>query len=197
MPIFQLGMLISLHLAPSLLVSHHQLTHPPPRRSAFPLRKMSVSQGVLLGIKYFLGSLWFGTHLYYSLTAYYFMHSFISCLFLVVTVQNILLCDWSISIARDHRYTKIFYIWSISIAKDRRLRNVARDLRGISQCGISVIPAKYKLKVLQYITKVPGYAPSTVMITRTTTLLCVLHFFVFILFSFTYLFLFIYFYLFI
>ena len=68
-----LGIQFSLYLAPSLFGTQQQLSHPPVKSSSFPLWKNHVSQGLLfcnvLKLSC-LGSLWFGTHPYYSLNLY-------------------------------------------------------------------------------------------------------------------------------
>ena len=62
-------------LYPSSFVfgTQQQLTHTPVKSSSFPLWKNHVSQGSLLCNAFklsCLGSLWFGTHLFYSLNPY-------------------------------------------------------------------------------------------------------------------------------
>ena len=108
MPVFKalhLGIQFSLHPALFLFGTQQQLTHPPLKSSTLPLRRCLffrvhpfLSRRIMFLRAYSfvnvltlscLGSLWFGTHPYYSLNPYVYLY-----------------CLWSISIAKDRRCPK-------------------------------------------------------------------------------------------
>ena len=99
MPVFRalrLGTQVSLYSASSLFGTQKQLTHPSIKCSFLPLWKNNVSQGSLLYNVFklsCLGSLWFGTHWYYSFNPYIHLHYL-----------------WTISTAKDCHYRKYFII---------------------------------------------------------------------------------------